>query len=339
VIAFRRGDGVGIEFTRHLVRGVRLNADQEGWLTAAAEVAIGDSRDDRSVVDAFVRLRAELDDPPDTTRIGTFPSASTLRRIDVTGRTGVELNVMRAQLLREHSVASTLLLDDGPRRWLVAVRWDEDEIHRIETLAERAGFIDVTVEPSPVAIARIVDEHVTRARRDAAIDESFESLYAWGPPVVAAAVESVGGLAPSLHLATTTFSTAWFDGIAEPADLVAELRRFVDGLGDDPIAERDAEPDAEHGRVLIAGVPYPPFPSPDMQSPQRQCVALGAAVGAAGLAGRLRPVDMLSPTSAAGDPLERPWVVERLSSLPPKEEPAAIGPVKRTISRLLPRRT
>jgi hypothetical protein len=46
---------------------------------------------------------------------------------------------------------------------------------------------------------------------------------------------------------------------------------------------------------------------------------------------------MLSSTTVVVDPLERPWVVERLSSLPPKEEPATIGPVKRTISRLLPR--
>ncbi len=332
--AFRRGDGVGIEFTRQLVRGVRLDADQDGWLAAAAEVAIGDSRDDRSVVDAFVRLRAELGDPADTTRIGTFPTASTMRRIDVTGRTGTELNTTRAQLLREHSVASTVLLDDGPRRWLIAVRWDEDEIRRIEGLAERAGFLDVTVEPSPVAIARVVDTHVTRARRDAAIDESFESLYVSGQPVVAAAVDSIGHIAPSLHLSTTTFSTGWFDGIAEPAELVAELRRFVDVLDGDPTSGDDAD----HGQLLIGGVACPPFPPHDLRSPLRQCVAIGAAVGAAGLAGRLRPVDMLSPTAAAVDPLERPWVVERLSSLPPKEPPATIGPVKRAISRLLPRR-
>jgi hypothetical protein len=333
VTTFSRGDGVGIEFTRQLVRGVRLDADREGWLTAAAEVAIVDSRDDRSVVDAFVRLRAELGDPSDTTRIGTFPPASTLRRIEVTGRTGAELNTLRAQLLLDESVASTLLLDHGPRRWLVAVRWDDDEIRRIEALAERAGFIDVTVEPSPVAVARVVDEQVTRVRRDAAFDESFELLCASGQPVVAAAVESIGRMAPSLVLATTEFSTGWFEGIAEPAHFVAELCRFVDGLDDEPPEGHGAG----HDQLLIAGVPYPPFPPHDPRSPLRQCVALGAAVGAAGLAGRLRPVDMLSPTAAAVDPFDRPWVVERLSSLPPKEEPATIGPVKRSISRLFPR--
>ena len=332
---FRRGDGVGIEFTRQLLRGVRFSAGQEGRLTAAVEVAIGDSNNDRSVVDAFVRLRAELDGPSDPTRIGVFPPASTLQRIDVTGLGGSELNTTRAQLLSEQSVASTLLLDDGPRRWLVAVRWDEAEIRRIENLAERAGFVDVTVEPSPVALARVVDEQVTRARRDAAIDESFESLFASGQPVVAAAVGSVGRMTPSLLLATAEYSIGWFDGITEPVELVAELGRFVDGLGED---DDDVREGAHDVRLVIGGVPYPPFPLHDQRSPQRQCVALGAAAGAAGLAGRLRPVDMLSPASATADTSERPWAVERLSSLPPKEDAPTIGPLKRTISRLLPRR-
>ena len=56
----RRGDGVGIEFTSRLVRGVRLRADQEGRVAAAAEVAIRATDDDQAVVDALVRLRAEL---------------------------------------------------------------------------------------------------------------------------------------------------------------------------------------------------------------------------------------------------------------------------------------
>ena len=182
---------------------------------------------------------------------------------------------------------------------------------------------------------------MTRARRDAAFDESFESMCSSGQPVVAAAVESIGRIAPSLDLATAEFSTGWFEGISEPAHLVAELRRFVDELGDDSVPGHEAEHDTDHhaddGQLLIAGVAYPPFPPHDPRSPQRQCVALGAAVGAAGLAGRLRPVDMLSPVAAAVEPFDRPWVVERLSSLPPNEEPATIGPVKRTISRLLPR--
>jgi hypothetical protein len=46
---------------------------------------------------------------------------------------------------------------------------------------------------------------------------------------------------------------------------------------------------------------------------------------------------VLPPVSAARD-IERPWAVERLSSLPDTPEPETIGPVKRFASRLLPRR-
>lgn len=328
----RRGDGVGIEFTRGIVRGVRLRADQDGRVAAAAEVAIRTTDDDQSVVDAFVRLRAELGDPEEATRIATFPPFSTLHRVDATGRNGTELNAMRADLFREQQITSTLLLDDGPRRWLVAVRWDDVDIRRIEELAERARFVDVTVEPSPVAIGRIISRRVTRVRRDGATDESFETLLDDGQPVVAAAVDSVGRVTPSLVLNRAPFSVGWFDEIEDAVQLVTELRRFTKGLDEDPAVVN------ENAALLLSGAPYPEFPPHDMRSPQRQCVAIGAAMGAAGLAGRLRPVDVLVPASSPVDSLDRPWAVERVSTLPPRSDPTSIGPVKRAISRVLPRR-
>lgn len=325
----RRGDGVGIEFTRQLARGVRLDADETGHVAGAGEVAVRDNRDDRSIVDAFVRLRAELGGSDDTTRIGMFPPTSTLRRLDVTGFSGPELNGVRDRLAHEESVASTLLLDDGPRRWLVAVRWDESEARRIEVLAEMAGFVDVTVEPSPVAIARVLDSTNTRARRDAASGESFEALFSSGLVVVAAAVDSVGYLAPSLWLASGDFSPGWFDGITEQVELVAELRRILELSDDNTGSGADT--------LLLGEVAYPPFPPHDTRSPQRLCVALGAAVGAAGLAGRLRPVDMSMPYVPTPSTLDRPWVIERISNVAPKHEPT-VGPVRRSISRMIPRR-
>jgi len=328
----RRGDGVGIECTRRLVRGVRLDAGQDGRLAAAAEVGITDADDDRAVVDALVRLRAELGDTGGVTRIATFPPASTMHRLDVTGSNGVDLNAVRAQLLREQHITSTLLLDDGPRLWLLAVRWDDAYVRRVEELAERAGFVDVTVEPSPVAIARVVSPRVTRIRRDAATDESFDSLYDSGHPVVAASVDSVGRVAPALVMTEAEFSPGWFDEIEDAVELVTEIRRFVDGLDDRTTA-------GDPTRLRLAGVAYPMFPPHDLRSPERQCVALGAAVGAAGLTGRLRPVDVILPTVTRIDPLDRPWAVERLSNLPPKPDPATIGPVKRAIGRVLPRRS
>ena len=329
----RRGDGVGIECTRRLVRGVRLDAGQDGRLAAAAEVGITDPADDRAVVDALVRLRAELGDTAGVTRIATFPPASTMHRLDVTGSNGVDLNAVRAQLSREQHITSTLLLDDGPRRWLLAVRWDDAYVRRIEELAERAGFVDVTVEPSPVAIARVVSPRVTRIRRDAATDESFESLYDSGHPVVAASVDSVGRVAPSLVMTEAEFSPGWFDEIEDAVELVTEIRRFVDGLDDRTTAGGSDPAAACRRRVSDVPSTRPEVTRAPVRRPR--CGGRCGRPDRTTSSGRHDPANGRPPI----DPLDRPWAVERLSNLPPKPDPATIGPVKRAIGRVLPRRS
>ena len=57
-----RGDGIGIEVTPGVLRGVRLGASVPGRVAAAAEVAVANQHDDRAMVNALVRLRAELGD-------------------------------------------------------------------------------------------------------------------------------------------------------------------------------------------------------------------------------------------------------------------------------------
>ena len=324
---FERGDGVGLEVTRREVRGVRLRAGQPDRLAAVSEVAFGDLDDHRRVVDAFVRLRADLGTPDEPTRVATFLQGSVLHRLDATGLAAGELTARRWSLHHDHGVGSTVLLDDGPRRWLVAVRWDEGAARRLEELTERAGFRDVTVEPSPIALVRVLDESVTRVRRDATIDEAFELLCRGGLPVAGASVEAIGRMPPDLAVDTATVPADWFAETPDPTELTAELRRFTSDLG-------SGDPDR---RLTLAGVAHPPFPPHDLRSPQRQCVALGAALGAAGLAGRLRPVDMVAATTVAAN-VDRPWAVERVSALPPRADPVTIGPVRRALSRMLPRR-
>lgn len=323
---FERGDGVGIEVTRREVRGVRLSAGHPGLLTAASEVALRDLDDDRLVADALVRLRADLGAGEEPTRVASFPPGSVLHRVDATGLTPAELTALRSSLHDDHGVGSTVLLDDGPRRWLVAIRWDETSARRLEEVAERAGFRDVTVEPSPIALVRVLDEEATRVRRDAAVDEAFELLCRAGLPVAGASVDAIGRMPPDLAIDAATFPTDWFAGTTDPVELTAELRRFLADLGTG---------DADR-RLRLSETEFPPFPPHDLRAPQRQCVALGAAVGAAGLAGRLRPVDMVATTIAPN--VERPWAIERVSALPPRSEPAMIGPVRRALSRMLPRR-
>jgi hypothetical protein len=326
--AFRptRGDGVGIEVTDGVLRGVRLAAAEPGRIESAAEVPVADRLDDRAMLDSLVRLRAELADPGVPTRLAVFPSGSTLSRLDATGATGADLNALRAQLATSRNASSSVLIDDGPRRWLVAVSWDDTEIRRVEELAERAGFIDVSTDPSPLALSRVIEASVTHVRRDAAPDQSFGAMVSAGVVVAAAAIESIGRMSPGLTCSNAPLSADWFDDVDDAAGLVAEITRLLE----------DAPP-VECG-LQLGDVPYPRFPPHDLRAPQRQCVALGAAVGAAGLAGRLRPVDVLSSVLGGSNAAERPWAIERVSNIPAPRQPASIGPAKRFVARILPRR-
>jgi hypothetical protein len=321
-----RGQGIGIEFTASVVRGVALGRETDGRLRAAAEVGIASARDDRAVLDALVRLRAELGGARGPTRVALFPPGSTMHRIDVTGRSGPELNALRSGLERDHRVSSTVLIDDGPRRWMMAVRWDEQVVRRLEELVERAGFVDVAIDPSPVAVARVVVPGTTSLRRDAAVDESFEVVLR-GVPVIACTVESVGREIPGLEVATAPVSIAVFEELAEPVEIVAEVTRTIDD-----------QPMRREFTLVLADDPYPPYPTHDIRAPERQCVALGAAAGAAGLSGRIRPIDMMIPAPTASESLDRPWAIERMSSVPVKSPPSPVSQTKRLVGRVLPRR-
>ena len=68
-----RGDGVGFEVTPGVLRGVRLGSSEPGRVVAAAEVAVANRLDDRSMLNALVRLRAELGDARVPTRVAMFP--------------------------------------------------------------------------------------------------------------------------------------------------------------------------------------------------------------------------------------------------------------------------
>ena len=321
-----RGDGVGIEITHALIRGIRLGATEPGRLMAAAEVPVANRLDDRTLVDALVRLRAELGDPRVPTRVALFPPGSTLSRVDATGLSANDLNALRSSLAASRNASSSVLVDDGPRRWLVGVSWDDTEIRRVEELVERAGFVDVAIDPSPLALERVLDGGITHVRRDAATGQSFGAVASNGVVVAAAALDSIGRMTPGLACSNSAVSTGWFDDVGDQIELVGEVQRLLE----------DAPP--VECALSLAGTPYPEFPPHDLRAPPRQCVALGAALGAAGLAGRLRPVDMLLPVATTSNEADRPWAIERVSNFPTPQEPTTIGPGKRFIARVLPHR-
>ena len=330
-----RGDGVGIEVSDTFLRAVRLRHDHPGRVAAVTELPFV-SYDDGAALDSLILLRAELGDPREPTRLATFPMSATLQRVDVTGRSGPELNEIRAALDRRRGVSSTLVMDDGPRRWLLLIRWDEVAIRRLEDLAERAGFIDVTIEPSPLALGRVVAKSTTFVRRLVGQADAHHAVLANGLPVAAGAMVATGRPHPDVDLSDVDIPLAWFDDLLSDTQLSEMLTRVSSSA--DARAAFIGGDDAEIVSLSVAGDAYPAYPEHDLRSPQRQGVALGAAAGAAGLAGTIRPVDMTVATTRDAPQFDRPWAIERMSDLPDVETPAPAGKLKQMTGRIRPRR-
>jgi hypothetical protein len=139
----------------------------------------------------------------------------------------------------------------------------------------------------------------------------------------------------------------WFEGVLDREAIRRELHRLRSNDDADPSAApastaspSKASPSDGSPAVLIGTETAPIWPRPDLHSPIRQCVALGAAAAAAGLCGRVHPVDVVAPwrDEDAGDAFDaRPWAIERVTALPERDHTGPRG-IERWISRLLPRR-
>jgi hypothetical protein len=319
-----RGDGVGIEVCAHAVRGVRLAHDEPGRVVAAGDIPVHRSRDDLALLDALVRLHGRLGATTASTRLAWFPDGATLQRHDVTGRSGPELNALRRELAVRHDIVSTMLVGGAARRFMLALRWDHTAVRRLEHLAERAGFVDVSVEPAPVSLTRVLPtgSHGSTgvARRDAVDGDSWVMVSLGGVPVAAGPTATASRPAPGLTFTEATISLHRLDAALdaeELADLLDEITDRVivdDGSEPEPVAEPVDTVDG--AAIHLAGEPYPPYPAHDLRSADRQAVALGAAAGAAGLAGRLGPVDLVGPAASGLDEEVRPWAVERIGDPP-----------------------
>ena len=111
------------------------------------------------------------------------------------------------------------------------------------------------------------------------------------------------------------------------ADQLARLGRVGPGDADRMAALLDEVAGATLARrsvppptLLLTGDAYPTFAPDHEWSAARQGVALGAAVAAAGLTGRVHAVEPLVATGPTGGGPHRPWVVERLPDDPPVAE-------------------
>ncbi len=327
----KRGDGIGLEVSRHLVRGVRLSSDHAGRVVAVCEVPVARFDDNAVLFDALVRTRGRLGDHDAPTRVAWFPAGTTLQRVDVTGRTGPELNQLRHELADEHGVFSSMLVDVDARRWMLALRWDAGQSLRVQELAERAGFVDVSIEPAPISLERVQPRGATIARRDVSEDSSWAAAYDGRVPVAAAVIEQGDREHPSVTVTDVPLGVNRLESTLAADELSEEVGRLVgDELGHvPPGTELDV-------RLRVLDEPYPPFPAHDLRAPQRVAVALGAALGAAGLAGRLLPVDAVTSVRHLDGVVRRPWVIERLSDSSlevPERRPSLLTRTRRRLRR------
>ncbi len=335
--AVARGDGVGIEVSDTVIRGVRLRHDIDGRLSAAAEFPVN-LADDNSALDALVLLRAELGDPDSPARIAAFPDGAMLQRIDITGRSGPELNELRSKLDRRHAINSTVVVDDGPRRWLLLIRWDARAVRRLEDLAERAGFIDVTIEPSPLALARVTGADTSFVRRLVTQGDAYRMVVHNRLPVAATGTIETGRPHPDVDISSIDVALAFFEDFLTDPALGEVIDRIDERAASKAKSEHAANDEATISPDLdLIGAAYPLYPAHDQRSAQRQAVALGAAMGAAGLAGPLRPVDMIISSVAVDDQFDRPWAVEELSPLPDINLDSTSNGLRRLTRRFRPR--
>ncbi len=338
-MSVQRGDGVGLEIGASIARGMRFRHDRPGRLAATAEVPFAID-DEQRMLDALTLLHAELGSPTEPTRLATFPPGSLLQRVDATGRSGPELNRLRANLVRRHGISSTLMIDDGPRRWLVLVSWDAVLVGRIEHLAIRAGFLDVALEPSPVALARVLPRPTSYVQRLVAQGEAHHALVASGVPVAASDLVATARPVPDITTSDVEVPLAWFDIVLPDDSLAATVERVRGAAATYDAARKSNDEsvgDGEgHVTLRVGDEEYPPFPPHDVRSPLRQAVALGAAAGAAGLAGRLRPVDMVQPPEEQRT-IDLPWAFESRSAVA-DDEPDPAGSVRRATAVLRRRR-
>ncbi len=312
----RRGDGVGLEVTRELIRGARLAHDEPGRLVDVCEVRIDRFDDDEQLRQALATARERLHADRQRTRIAWFPGGATLQRIEVTGRDGPELNAIRHDLDERLGIGSTMLLEGAARRWMLALGWAHRTAWRLQSLAELAGWIDVEVEPAPLALGRVLPAVADVTRHASSADESWAAVYDRSVPLAATALRVSTGDYPALESGRAV-RNARFEDLFTLQARSALFANVTDVVG--ATLDRGEQP-VGPTLLQIAELEYPTYPPHDLRAAHRVCVALGAAAGAAGLAGLVRAIDVVGarPTEAPG--IRYPWSVERIVSAPEAPE-------------------
>lgn len=329
--------GVGLEIGAGVVRGVRLDLRHPDGLIAA-EFPV-DGSDDRSVQDAIVRVSgvvAPADAPKLPTRLALAPPQLLMQAIDVTGCSRHELLRIADDALHRNAADSMTIFEDGLRRRLVLVRWQRGSPDHVSTLAQRAGLHDVSIEPAPLAIGRVLADGRHIVRRVVEPGTSWLALVDDGLPTLAVSVTT------DLDGPLLTRSDAprrdrdpdelvggdrllrWLlEAAAQPDDAPTPVRGISRPTADAGSAadgdDGSGRPRVEAAALHIVDRPLAAYPRHDLRASERVAVALGAAIGASGATDRqrrLEPLAPLRPTPDGAVAIRRPWAVQRVEREP-----------------------
>lgn len=306
----RRGDGIGIEVLPDALRGVRLQQDAPGRVAKVAGVAC-DTGNDLLLLDGLARLRSLLDEAGHPTRACMWSHDCYIQSLDVTGWSTTELNIHRSKLV---DVAATLEMSSGARRLLAHLQTDMIRHRRVERFIRQAGFDLDSIEPTPMAVARLVPAYTMRLIGSRSEAQPWIAVV--HDRVVLAATPATDLPADMVH--SELLAASWTDSIED-------LRERL--LGNVELATAVNQPAgiAVSVGLSLVGDTYPEFPDTHPAWGPRLAGALGAALAAAGLAGRVHQVQPLVAPHAFSDD-GGVWVIERIGDAPP---PTPVAPTKR----------
>lgn len=343
--------GIGIELGSSIIRAVRVDIDRPGALVAA-DYPLANA-DERTLRDAIVRVSGVVSpasEPVAPVRIAVAPPSMLIQGVDVTGSSRHELLTIADRALRQNAADSMTVVDDGVHRRLLLVRWRQAAPEYVASVARHAGLANVSVEPAPLSLARVVglDDAGEPApaggersvyRRVVEPGVSWLALLDHGTAIAAASVATdlespglsqrpaprreddpetlLGGdelLRWLLFAATARGDDTPVTGI--PIRDVSEWHDDTDAADRDTESEQHDEATGTSAELRVSGTAIPAYPGHDLRASERIAVALGAAVGAAGATERhrqLEPLASLRPTASGALAVRRPWAVEQVS--------------------------
>jgi len=303
----RRGDGIGIEVLADSLRAVRLQQDAPGRVAKVAGVAC-DTTNDLQLLDGLTRLRSLLDEDGQPTRVCMWREGSSIQSLDITGWSTTEINLHRSKL---SDVSATIEMSSSARRLLAHVQTDMIRHRRVERFVRQAGFDLQSIEPTPVSIARLVPSYTMRLIGSRGDAQPWMAVV--HDHLVLAAAPLTDGGTDTLH--TELLATSWSAPIEELRERLMEPGELAVALNE------PAGMGVSLGLTLV-GDGYPEFPDTHPAWGQRLAGALGAAVAAGGLAGRVHDMQPLVAPHAFSDD-GGVWVIERIGDVAPSAPVAA----------------